>query len=119
MEITVGILVISDRVFQGKSTDESGPALIQYLHDHTSLFKINNQQPIWKIEKKIVPDEVVDISKQLIAWSDEEKLHLILTTGGKIEIRTNFHSVSDNKTQTLQISRSEINAHCVFCFGMQ
>jgi molybdenum cofactor synthesis domain-containing protein len=82
MEIAVGILVISDRVFRGEAIDESGPALIQYLHANSHLCKFNNQEPNWKIETKIVPDEVSDISKQLLQWCDEKNFHLILTTGG-------------------------------------
>lgn len=82
MEITVGILVVSDRVSRGEASDESGPALIKYLHDNAGSCKFNNQPPIWKIEKKIVPDEVTEISQQLIHWADEKKFHLILTTGG-------------------------------------
>lgn len=71
--ITIGVLTISDSVFRGERQNLSGTAsraLVTQLPD-----------AIVSIEA-IVPDEQDQIATLLCAWSDEQQLKLILTTGG-------------------------------------
>ncbi len=82
----VGILTVSDRSHRGEREDRSGPALAQALRefwaaearaagdervpeDHTTM-------------AAIVPDERASISAQLAAWCDNDRLDVVLTTGG-------------------------------------
>jgi molybdopterin adenylyltransferase len=71
--ITVAVLTISDSASKGNRQDLSGPAirsLVAQLPD-----------AIVSIEATI-PDEQDQIAALLCAWSDEQRLNLILTTGG-------------------------------------
>lgn len=71
--ITVGVLIISDSVSKGERRDLSGSAirsLVAQLPD-----------AIVSIEATI-PDEQDQIAALLCAWSDEQRLNLILTSGG-------------------------------------
>jgi len=73
MAITVGVLTISDRCSRGEAEDASGPAIQQWVVE-----KLGAQ-----VKKTgIVPDEREDIRDTLMAWCDQERLNLILTTGG-------------------------------------
>ena len=67
-----GILTVSDRSARGERPDLSGPALGNVIISQG-----------WEVAKNdIVPDEIEDIRKTLIAWSDENELDVILSTGG-------------------------------------
>ncbi len=68
----VGILTISDKGAAGERADTSGPQLAGVLP--LQNFQVG--------ALKIVPDEYEAIVAQLMAWSDEQHLDLILTTGG-------------------------------------
>ncbi len=68
----VGILTVSDRSSRGSRPDSSGPALVEKL----AGAGLNVTQTA------IVPDEVSEISRVLVEWSDDKCLDLILTTGG-------------------------------------
>ena len=68
----VGILTVSDRSSRGSRPDSSGPALVEKLAG----------AGLNVTETAVVPDEVSDISRTLIEWSDNKGLDLILTTGG-------------------------------------
>ena len=71
-KIRVGILTISDRCSQGVAQDLSGPALRSIVEEKG-----------WVVAAVgIVPDEKTKIIEQLLAWSDRQKLNVILTTGG-------------------------------------
>ncbi len=66
------VLTVSDSCFNGSRIDESGPLIERALEGGG-----------WEIkEKKILPDELDVIVRQLKAWSDELKLNLVITTGG-------------------------------------
>ncbi len=67
-----GILTVSDKGHAGERHDASGPELARLLDQ--SRFEVKHF--------RIVPDEHEAIVEALVAWSDEEKLDLILTTGG-------------------------------------
>ncbi|MCB0194831.1 MAG: molybdopterin adenylyltransferase [Anaerolineae bacterium] len=71
--ITVGILTVSDRGASGAYEDKSGPVIEQLV---TGPLKATVQQ------KAIVPDEIEAIKQMLLRWVEQDKLDLILTTGG-------------------------------------
>jgi molybdopterin adenylyltransferase len=68
----VGILTVSDKGHAGERTDTAGPELGRGLDPR--CFEV--------AALKIVADEPGDIAAQLTAWSDDDGLDLILTTGG-------------------------------------
>ncbi len=68
----VGILTVSDKGHTGEREDTSAPELARLLD--VSQFEVK--------QIRVVPDEQEAIVEALVAWSDEEKLDLILTTGG-------------------------------------
>lgn len=69
--ISVNILTVSDRSFQGEREDKSGPAIIDFLKDNDFLI----------LDYQIVPDEIDHIVNILSNWVDK-KIPLIFTTGG-------------------------------------
>ena len=68
----VGILTISDKGHAGERADTAGPELARGLDPR--CFKVS--------ASKIVPDEPAASAAHLMAWSDDDGLDLILTTGG-------------------------------------
>lgn len=70
---TVGILTISDRGAAGQYQDRSGPVIREI---------ITAQLGAQVTHSAIVPDNVTDIQAALTRWADDERLNLILTTGG-------------------------------------
>lgn len=72
MIIRAGIITVSDRGSQGAREDLSGPEVARLL-----------QGIDCRIEQTvIVPDEAERIREMLVRLADEEKLDLIVTTGG-------------------------------------
>jgi molybdenum cofactor synthesis domain-containing protein len=73
MIIRAGILTVSDRGSRGEYRDLSGPAIRVLVGGRLGAL----------VEKEdIVPDERAVIAAMLAAWADEQKLDLVLTTGG-------------------------------------
>jgi molybdenum cofactor synthesis domain-containing protein len=71
--VRIGVLTVSDRAHQGSYEDASGP-LIQRLVEAV---------PGWAVvQTAVVPDELDQIAILLTRWADEDRLNLILTTGG-------------------------------------
>ncbi len=71
--IRIGVLTISDGAARGERQDVSGEnirTLIAQLPDVVISASV------------VIPDEHDQITATLRAWSDEERLNLILTTGG-------------------------------------
>jgi molybdopterin adenylyltransferase len=68
----VGILTVSDKGAIGDRQDTAGPALRPLLDPQ--CFEVSHYL--------IVPDDYGEIVAALVAWSDKEKLDLILTAGG-------------------------------------
>ncbi|WKY48641.1 MogA/MoaB family molybdenum cofactor biosynthesis protein [Eubacteriaceae bacterium ES3] len=68
-----GILTLSDKGSQGQREDKSGPQIATMLAA-TNLYEI--------VQAEILPDDRETIKSKLIEWADQEKLDLILTTGG-------------------------------------
>lgn len=71
--IRIGILTVSDRGARGEYRDLSGPAIRTLVVDRLGAQVAH---------EKIVPDERDLIASTLRAWADEERLDLVLTTGG-------------------------------------
>lgn len=70
--LRAGILTVSDRGSEGLRKDDSGPALAQ-------LLAASGIEVLWTA---VCPDAVDEISRILVNWADENKVDLILTTGG-------------------------------------
>ncbi len=70
-EYRIGVLTLSDKGAQGQRVDESGPVVQEML---SAVGQITHAA--------VLPDDIKSISKLLIAWSDQEQLDLIVTTGG-------------------------------------
>src|SRR5438477_12281409 len=69
----VGILTCSDRGSRGERADVSGPTIHNLVVERLG----------GKVAQyKVVPDDRTDIEQTLIEWVDQERLDLILTTGG-------------------------------------
>ena len=68
----VGILTVSDKGHAGERADTAGPELGRGLDPR--CYEI--------AAYRVVPDEPAAIAAQLTAWSDDDGLDLILTTGG-------------------------------------
>src|SRR5210317_105063 len=67
----IGVLTLSDKGSQGQRVDESGPVVEDLL------------APVGEVvHVAILPDDIASISTLLIAWTDQGKLDLIVTTGG-------------------------------------
>ncbi|XP_037500420.1 gephyrin isoform X2 [Rhipicephalus sanguineus] len=73
--ITTGILTVSDRCSRGEAEDSSGRNLEAVVNAKTL---INGKV----VARHCVPDDIEDIKRTLLQWSDVEKVNLILTTGG-------------------------------------
>ncbi|MBA2288253.1 MAG: MogA/MoaB family molybdenum cofactor biosynthesis protein [Ktedonobacteraceae bacterium] len=71
--ITIGVLTISDSSAQGARQDTSGET-IRALVAHLPGAVVS--------AGAIVPDEREQIEAILRDWSDDKRLHLVLTTGG-------------------------------------
>jgi molybdopterin adenylyltransferase len=67
-----GIITVSDKGSQGQRRDLSGPAIAEMLAESSiSIYRTI-----------IIPDEIDQIAETIAKLADEEKLDLILTTGG-------------------------------------
>uniref|UniRef100_A0A224YTW3 Molybdopterin biosynthesis protein n=1 Tax=Rhipicephalus zambeziensis TaxID=60191 RepID=A0A224YTW3_9ACAR len=73
--IRTGILTVSDRCSRGEAEDTSGRNLEAMVNAKTL---INGKV----VARQCVPDDIEDIKRTLLQWSDVEKINLILTTGG-------------------------------------
>lgn len=66
------IITVSDGCYHGEREDASGPALSKVLAE--------NQ---WEVSaSKIVPDEIFSIQTQILFFSEQSGIDLIVTTGG-------------------------------------
>lgn len=70
-DISVAVLTVSDRSFEGVREDKSGLVIIDLLKENDFCLE----------DYKIVPDEKKPIIKQLNDWV-KQKIKLIFTTGG-------------------------------------
>jgi len=70
--IKVGVLTLSDKGSRGEREDKSGQVIKEMVQ------AIEGDV----VKYEVIPDEYELIVKTLTSWCDEEKLDLILTTGG-------------------------------------
>jgi len=70
--LNLGIITISDGVWRGQRSDESGKAIRDCLSSVDSHV----------VKYEVVPDEMDVISSKLAEWADEGSMDVILTTGG-------------------------------------
>ena len=70
--VRVGVLTISDKGARGEREDASGRTVAELLASHGYP----------GAARRIVPDERDRITAALISWVDEERLRLIVTSGG-------------------------------------
>ncbi|HZK57430.1 MAG TPA: MogA/MoaB family molybdenum cofactor biosynthesis protein [Clostridia bacterium] len=68
----VGIITSSDKGFRGEREDLSGPIIAELVE--VKGYKVMRQT--------ILPDNIEDLTKEMIHMADELKVDLILTTGG-------------------------------------
>ncbi len=72
--VRIALLTVSDRAARGEYEDLSGPAIAAWLAQAvTSPYEILTQ---------VVPDGVDSVGGELVRLCDEERVDLILTTGG-------------------------------------
>ncbi|KAB8297875.1 hypothetical protein EYC80_001668 [Monilinia laxa] len=88
--LKAAILIVSTTAAKDASTDSSGPVL-------KSVFEETNGNGQWEvIETKIVSDNVTDIQRSVMAWTDQENtVNVVVTTGG-----TGF-AISDNTPEAI------------------
>lgn len=73
MKYTVGIITLSDKGASGLREDKSGPAIKEML-EADGHFQV--------AEQILLSDDRDVLEKELVRLADEEKLNLVLTTGG-------------------------------------
>ena len=71
-EFRAGVLTISDKGARGERIDESGNTAVGILEK--GGFSL--------VKKEIIPDDLQRIGETLIAWVDNDRLSLIVTSGG-------------------------------------
>ena len=69
---TVGILTVSDKGWRGEREDVSGKVAREVL----------SRLDVSVAKSDLVPDEKEVIARKLVQWADEDKLDVIVTTGG-------------------------------------
>jgi molybdopterin adenylyltransferase len=74
-ELVIGLVSISDRASQGVYKDEGLPALEEWFGRVLT-------SPSWRAVTRLIPDEQPVIERTLKELVDEERCHLVLTTGG-------------------------------------
>ena len=72
MGYSAAVITVSDKGYQGKREDTSGPALVKLLEEKG--FQV--------VHTALVPDEKEAIQAELIACADRHRAALVLTTGG-------------------------------------
>jgi len=70
--IRVAVITVSDRAYQGIYKDESGPKV-------AATFPAEQYDVV---VMKIVPDDVLAISNEIIRCADVERVDIVVTTGG-------------------------------------
>jgi molybdenum cofactor synthesis domain-containing protein len=69
--VQIGILTLSDKGAMGERVDESGPMVRQMLEGLGQV-----------VREELLPDESEAIVAKLVDWVDNQRLELIVTTGG-------------------------------------
>jgi len=72
MNMSFGILTVSDRSSRGERSDESGPALGRLVNERN-----------WQVVRRdVIPDDLEAIKSMLSSWADSGEIDVLLTTGG-------------------------------------
>jgi len=74
-ELVIGLVSISDRASAGVYKDEGIPSLKEWL-------KAAIAAPAWRDETRLIADEQAVIERTLRELVDDNRCHLVLTTGG-------------------------------------
>ena len=72
MKYTAAVITVSDKGFRGERRDISGPALCAIAEEYG----------LSVVYTTLVPDETLDIQRELKKCADELGVSLVLTTGG-------------------------------------
>ncbi|KAL2622320.1 hypothetical protein R1flu_002525 [Riccia fluitans] len=75
--VKVAILTVSDTVASGAGPDRSGPKAVEYISSLSE--KLGGARVV---ATAVVSDTVHEIQEVLKKWSDQDQVHLILTSGG-------------------------------------
>jgi molybdopterin adenylyltransferase len=73
-ELVVGLVSVSDRASGGVYEDKGIPALTEWLSTAITT--------PYRIESRLIPDEQDKIEQALVELVDQQRCHLVLTTGG-------------------------------------
>jgi molybdenum cofactor synthesis domain-containing protein len=72
MNLRFGLLTVSDRAASGERADASGPLLVEEV-----------EKQGWQVVKRaVLPDDLMALRDELVAWVDKNEIDVILTTGG-------------------------------------
>ena len=74
VELLIGLVSVSDRASGGVYEDKGIPALTDWLASALAT--------PYRVEPRLIPDEREQIEKALIELVDQQRCHLVLTTGG-------------------------------------
>ncbi len=72
--VSCAVLTVSDRCASGEAVDQSGPAVAALLQERLPGAQV--------VDRAVVADEVEAIQAVVRRWADDERIALILTTGG-------------------------------------
>lgn len=72
VEIRAIVITVSDRCARGEAVDESGPALVELLHEMGAEVTA----------AIIMPDDLEPMADKLRVYADDPMVNLIITTGG-------------------------------------
>lgn len=72
--LKVGVVTVSDRATRGEYEDVSGPAIVEWLERVVT-------NPL-NFEKRVIEDEQPTIEQTLRELCDDQKCHVVFTTGG-------------------------------------
>eukprot|EP00250_Pteridium_aquilinum_P007913 c17529_g1_i2 orf=103-2175(+) len=75
--VKVAIVTVSDTVASGKGADRSGPRAVEVIKKYSE-----NLGGATVFATAVVHDEVSEIQQIIKKWSDQDKVHLVITTGG-------------------------------------
>jgi len=73
-QLKIGLVSVSDRASGGVYQDQGLPALAEWLAGALTT--------PFSIEQRLIPDERAQIEQTLIELVDQQRCHLVLTTGG-------------------------------------
>ena len=73
-ELVIGLVSVSDRASGGVYEDKGIPALADWLKSALTT--------PYRIETRLIPDERAEIERTLVELVDQQRCHLVLTTGG-------------------------------------